>query len=303
METTLALFLAFRVAIFLTRAVPLRVSYSLARIAGLAAFYAWPGGRRRSIQNLRRVVGGDPRAAKRYARRSFGNYLVYLVDFVRFMGTDPDEVRRRVLVEPDLWARIHAERHGNGIVFMTMHYGNWDLGASILVLNGFALSAIADEFQNRRVNDLVIGSRRHLGMNIIPVGHLGPGILRALRNDDVVALLVDIPQAEGGVDVEFFGATIRVSDGPARIALRAGSSVVVATVPRLHSWTDAVTADVAIVEFTPTGDAEDDVRGLTQAVFTDLEGLVRQHPDQWYIFRSLWLDDRAALAVSAPAQG
>ncbi len=303
METTLALFLAFRVAIFLTRAVPLRVSYSLARLLGLAAFYAWPGGRRRSIQNLRRVVGGDPRAARRYARRSFGNYLVYLVDFVRFMGTDPEEVRRRVMVEPDLWGRVNAERQGNGIVFMTMHYGNWDLGASILVLNGFALSAIADEFQNPRVNELVIGSRRHLGMKIIPVGHLGPGILRALRNDDVVALLVDIPQAEGGVDVEFFGATIRVSDGPARIALRAGSSVVVAAVPRLHRWTDAVTAEVAIVDFGPTGDAEDDVRGLTQAVFANLEGLVRQHPDQWYIFRSLWLDDRAAVAGSAPARG
>jgi len=296
METTLALFLAFRVAIFLMRAIPLRVSYSLARMVGFAAFYAWPGGRRRSIQNLRRVVGGDPRAARRYARRSFGNYLVYLVDFVRFVGTDADEVRRRVVVEADLWERVHAERHGNGVVFMTMHYGNWDLGASILVLNGFAISAIVDEFRNPRVNQLVIGSRRHLGMNIIPVGHVGPGILRALRNDDGVALLVDVPQAEGGVDVEFFGSTIRVADGPARIALRAGASVVVAAMPRLHRWTDTVVAEVAMIRFTPTGDAEDDVRGLTQAIFTDLEGLVRKHPDQWYIFRSLWLDDRAPAA-------
>jgi len=291
-ETTLALFLVFRIAIFLMRAIPLRVSYSLARLIGLGAFYAWPSGRRRSIQNLRRVVGGDPRAARRYARQSFGNYLVYLVDFVRFMGTEADEVRRRVSVNPDLWDRVHAERRGNGIVFMTMHFGNWDLGAAILVLNGFALSAIADEFPNPRVNRLVMGSRRHLGMNIIPVGRMGPGILRALRNDDVVALLVDVPQAEGGVDVEFFGSTIRVADGPARIALRAGSAVVVATVPRLSRWTDAVGTDLAVVDFTPTGDAEADVRGLTQAVFANLEGLVSQHPEQWYIFRSLWLDDR-----------
>ena len=59
MEITLALFLAFRVAIFVLRVIPLRVSYSLARVVGLVAFYAWPGGRRRSIQNLRRVLGGD----------------------------------------------------------------------------------------------------------------------------------------------------------------------------------------------------------------------------------------------------
>ena len=292
-ETALALFLAFRAAIFLTRAIPLRISYAIARAVGVAAFYAWPGGRRRSNQNLRRVLGGDPRAARTYARRSFGNYLVYVVDFFRFLGTDADEIQRRVVVEEAVWARLREERRGNGIVFMTMHFGNWDLGAAILVLNGFPLSAIADEFSNERLNDLIIGSRRHLGMNIIPVGRMGPGILRALRNNDVVALLVDVPQAEGGVDVEFFGSTIRVSDGPARIALRAGSSVVAATLPRLDEWHDTVGADIAPVDFTPSGDAEADVRGLTQAVFTNLEGLVSRHPEQWYIFRSLWLDDRA----------
>ena len=239
------------------------------------------------------MLGGDPRAGRTYARRSFGNYLVYVVDFFRFLGTDADEIQRRVVVEEAVWARLREERRGKGIVFMTMHFGNWDLGAAILVLNGFPLSAIADEFANERLNKLIIGSRRHLGMNIIPVGRMGPGILRALRNNDVVALLVDVPQAEGGVDVEFFGSTIRVSDGPARIALRAGSSVVVATLPRLDEWHDTVGADIAPVDFEPSGDAEADVRGLTQAVFTNLEGLVRRHPEQWYIFRSLWLDDRS----------
>lgn len=299
MEAALALFLAFRVAIFLSRTVPLRISYGLARILGVAAFYAWPGGRRRSIQNLRRVVGRDPGTARRCARRSFGNYLVYLVDFVRFLGTDAEEIRRRVVIDESTWARLREERRGNGIVFMTMHYGNWDLGAAILVLNGFPLSAIADEFANERLNRLVIGSRKHLGMNIIPVGRMGPGVLRALRNDDVVALLVDVPQAQGGVDVEFFGATIRVPDGPARIALRAGSSVVAATLPRLHRWSDTVGADVAPVDFTPSGDAEADVQALTQAVFSHLEGLVRRDPEQWYIFRSLWLDDRAPALAGA----
>src|SRR5690606_4906571 len=128
---------------------------------------------------------------------------------------------------------------------------------------------------------------------------VGPGILRALRNDDVVAMLVDIPQPEGGVRVEFFGSTISVPDGPARIALRAGSSVVAATLPRLARWSDQVGADIAPVTFHPTGDAERDVQALTQQVFHALEGLVRQHPEQWYIFRNLWLADRVAGARPA----
>jgi hypothetical protein len=85
-----------------------------------------------------------------------------------------------------------------------MHFGNWDLGAAILSINAFPISAIADSFANERVNRLVIGSREHLGMKIIQADRLGPGILRALRGNDVVAMLIDVPQAEGGVQVEFF---------------------------------------------------------------------------------------------------
>ena len=223
------------------------------------------------------------------------------MDFFRFFGTTAEEVRRRVVVPESVWERLRAERRGEGIVFMTMHFGNWDLGAAVLVLNGFPISAIADEFPNERLNRLVLGSRRHLGMNIIPVGRMGPGILRALRNNDVVALLVDVPQPAGGVQVQFFGSTISVPDGPARIALRARASVVAATLPRLHAWDDRVGADIAPVPFEPTGDQEADVRALTQAVFCQLEELVRRHPEQWYIFRNLWVADRVEATEPARA--
>lgn len=292
METTLALFLAFRLATILTRALPLRVSYAVARGIGVLAFYAWPGGRRRSIQNLTRVAGGDVHLGRRYARASFVNYVLYLVDFFRSFGTGPEDVRRRVRVPEDVWERLRAERRGHGIVFMTMHYGNWDMGAAVLALNGFPISAIADQSPNARLNRLIVDSRRHLGMRIIPAGRTGPGILRALRNDDVVAMLIDIPQPQGGVQVQFFGETIEVPEGPARIALGAGSSVVAALLPRLDGWSDRVGAEVAPVRYEPTGDRDADIQHLTQAVFTELEAMIRRQPDQWYIFRTLWTADR-----------
>ncbi|MQC17372.1 MAG: hypothetical protein DWG82_03945 [Chloroflexi bacterium] len=292
MEAALALFLAFRLATILTRALPLRISYAVGRGAGIVAFYTWPGGRRRSIQNLMRVTDGDEGEARRLARASFANYVVYLVDFFRSFATDPDDVHRRVRLPEEIWERLRGERRGNGIVFMTMHFGNWDMGAAILALHGFPISAVADQFANERLNRLIVESRRHLGMNVIPAGRTGPGILRALRNNDVVALLVDVPQQRGGVEVEFFGETIAVPDGPARIALSAGSSVVAALLPRVSPWSDQVGAQIAAVPYTATGDRDADVRGLTQAVFGELEAMIRQEPDQWYIFRHLWVADR-----------
>lgn len=286
----------FRIASFLARRSPLRVAYMFGRAAGLGAYYAWPGGRRRCVQNMLHVTAGDEGAAKRNARASFANYGAYLIDFLRFEALDLHEVRRRVVF--DDWDAIEAQRQGNGILFVTIHFGNWDLGAAALVDAGYPTSVIADRFDDPRLNELVLSSRRTLGMEIVAADRMGPGILRALRRNDVVAVLGDVPDRRSFVEVEFFGGTIAVTDGPARIALRTGASVIAATIPRLGRWSDRVTGELEPVEFTASGNAAEDIRGLTQATFRCFERMIHRHPDQWYIFRNLWVSE---MAEGAPA--
>ena len=289
------LWLAMRAGTSLANALPLRVSYTLARGAGTAAYWLWFGGRRRCAANMLHVTAGDEGLAKRYARQSFGNYAVFLIDFLRSMKSTPEDTRRRVIF--DDWDQLHAQRSGHGIFFVTMHLGNWDLGAAALALAGFPITVVADSFNNPRVDELVRSSREHLGMTVLAAERMGPGILRALRRNDVIAALADVPARNGaGVEVQFFGETIRVHDGIARIALRTGASVVVGTLPRQHPWHDDVEAWIEPVPFTATGDRDDDVQALTQAIFDRLETMVRRRPDQWYIFRHLWTADVAASA-------
>jgi KDO2-lipid IV(A) lauroyltransferase len=284
--------LALRTGAFLARIVPLRVSYGVARTAGSLAYWLWPGGRRRTIDNMRHVTEGDEALARRYARQSLANYAVFLVDFLRSMSATPEDIRRRVIF--DRWEQLQALRDGNGIVFVTMHFGNWDLGAATLALHDFPITVVADSFDNPRIDRLVRQSREYLGMTIIPAERTGPGILRALRRNDVIAALADVPaSSKGAVEVRFFGDVIRVYDGVARIALRTGATVVAATLPRHAPWSDRVDAWVEPVPFEPSGDGEADARALTQAIFERFEGMVRRRPDQWYIFRHLWASDAA----------
>src|SRR5205823_5118276 len=94
--TPVALYHAFRLAAALARAAPLRLSYAVGGACGAAAYYAWPGGRRRCIANMRHVVGSEAHA-RRMARRSFANYGIYLVDFLRSTSVTAEEVRTRVV--------------------------------------------------------------------------------------------------------------------------------------------------------------------------------------------------------------
>jgi lauroyl/myristoyl acyltransferase len=290
------LWLAMRGGIALANIVPLRVSYALARGGGTLAYWLWPGGRRRCVANMRHVTGGDDALARRYARESFGNYAVFLIDFLRSMRLTPEDLERRIIF--DRWEELWAQRRGQGIVFVTVHYGVWDLGAAALAQAGFPITVVADSFDNPRVDALVRESREYLGMTVLPAERMGPGILRALRRDDVIAVLADVPAPpDGGVEVEFFGDAIRVHDGIARIALRSGASVVAGALPRETPWSDRVEGWMEPVPFEPTGDSEQDVQALTQAIFARLEGLVRRRPEQWYIFRHLWAADAAAEAA------
>ena len=272
----------------MARLLPLVLSYTIARGAGILAYYVWGGGRQRCIANMLHVTGGDRRAAQHLARCSFSNYGAYLVDFVRLIGARPEEVQRRMILED--WERIAAMRTGNGIVFATIHFGLWDLGAIALSANGFPVTTIADPFHNPRIDELILGTRKRLGLTIVSADRMGPRVLRALKRNQVTALLIDVPSPEAGIQVEFFGELVAVPDTFARLALRAQSPVIAATLPRIGRWNDHARGRVEPVTFEPTGDIERDVRDLTQATFHTLESQIRDDPAQWYIFRRLWLE-------------
>ena len=288
----MAIYWALRFSGWMLALVPLRVSYRAARYVGMAVFMLWRGGRRRCIANMRHVTAGDTKLARRYARSSFAYYAAYLVDFLRFGALSADELCRRI--DFDDWEELDGAREGDGVVFVTVHFGNWDLAAARIAQHGLPLAVVADTFDHEGVNELVVGTRERLGMHIIPSRRTGPGILRALRGNEIVALLMDIPQTDGGVEVEFFGAAVAVPDGPARLALRTGAPIVAGVLPRLGPTSERFRGEVERVSFSPSGEREQDVRDLTQAAMRALERMVSRHPDQWYLFRSLWVGDREA---------
>jgi KDO2-lipid IV(A) lauroyltransferase len=109
-----------------------------------------------------------------------------------------------------------------------------------------------------------------------------------LRRNQVVGFVCDGPQREGGVEVTFFGQRAWLPGGPARFALRCGSPMVFGYVGRRPGDRTFFGGIEPLDAYTPTGDEAADMRALTQAWVVRLEDLLRQHPDQWYMFRQMW---------------
>lgn len=290
----------FQLGRWLVDRLPLRVSYAGAALIADLGWLLLPAQRANATENMRHIAGpAQPRRARTLARRSFRNYAKYVVDFIRLPAFSAAELAQRF--DFDDWAQYDAAlARGRGCILALMHFGNWDIGGPVLARRGYAFNAIAETQAHGRLNDDLIAARTAHGIKLIPMERAATGIIRAMRRNETLAILIDRPLDDGGIEVDFFGAPVRVPAGPARIALRTGAKVIAVSQVRSRPNADRVRviADFDI-EAPNTGDAERDARALTQRIMAAHERVIRRYPDQWYMFRRMWAAPRDGAAAPA----
>jgi KDO2-lipid IV(A) lauroyltransferase len=271
----------------LLRFIPVRAAYAVVDLFAPIVSRLWGSQYRYALANMHRVLGPrpDPLEVRRQVRNVFRNYARYMVDLLSLPRTAADEVERRFAVQ-GLENLEHCLDRGRGVVMVTAHIGNWDMAGVFLASRGYPVNVIHDTLHPKRWNDRVQGIRALIGLRLIPVESGVRQMLRALRQNEILAILIDRPMDDAGVPVHFFGAETRVPGGAATLALRAGAPVVCAVALRTRDGFEALVSP--IIEIQPSGDPRQDVQDLTQRVMSWLEALIRQHPDQWYMFRNMW---------------
>lgn len=278
----------WRLGLVIWRYLPLAVGYRLADFVGDLTYLAWPKGRLYARTNMRRVLGDDVSrgAVNRAARQSLRNYCRYLVDFIRFPMLRHEDIQQKVVF--DGWENFdYALKGGRGAIFIGLHFGNWDLAAAAIAFKNYPLNVIAETFKYPPLNRLVQQARRERGMKVIPLERAAIGVIRALRNNEILALLIDKPRPEDGVQVNFFDRPIKVPSGPAVLALRTGAKVVPGALVRLPNGRfQGLVGE--FIDIKPTGNSQEDVAAITQCIMDSLERMVRHFPEQWFAFRPMW---------------
>ncbi len=274
-------------------------------------YYGWASKRQVTIANMARILGttpSDPRA-RRLARVSWRNYGRYLADFLALPNMTSEAVLARmrdVSGEPGAFGRIDkALARGKGLIIVTAHFGAFDV-AGVIVAARAPLTVLVDTFTDPRMDRLIQSLRARFGMSVIRAEKSPRPILRALRANQAVAILTDRPLPPGeGTPVTFFGARCYAPSGVAQLALLSGAAVATGFCyyDGRHSKTYYALLNDPI-SFEPTDDREADVIALTQRIYSGLEEIIRQRPEQWYMFRPFWPvepDDALAGADEASA--
>lgn len=293
----IVLYWLWRLGMFLIATTPRRVSFWMAGAMGQVAYYLMPLRRRVAEENFSYVLGkpaSDP-AVKRVARGAFKNFARQLRDVMIYPSMSASELDRRVsIVNPADFECALAQ--GKGAIIVSAHFGNNDLPSAVMAMHFKPFTLVAETLRPPQLMDHLTKIRAARGVHMFPYETAPRKILQALKRNEMTAFLLDFGVTHHyditTVPVTFFGEPTDFPAGPAQMALLTGAAILVG-----HAY--VADNEHMYVHTTPPifvekgGDRHATIQATMQEIARRMEVFIREHPEQWYVFRPMWnLDEK-----------
>ena len=267
---------------------PHSLSRAVCAALGWLSYGLWPRLRRVGLFNLRLAFpDGQDRERRQILFGLFQNLGRMLADFSQFPKLNRSNIERLIVYEGfEHFAR--AKDQGKGVLFLTAHFGNWELSSFAHGLYGFPCNFVIRELDNPLVGKLINGYRSASGGRPIEKKDFAFQAIRSVKRGEAVGILMDQNmQPAEGVFVNFFGHAACTTSGPARLAQKTGVPIVLGLViwdSKLRKY--RLRFDP--VEWIRREDPEEEIT-VNTANFTRLiEDYVRRYPDHWLWVHRRW---------------
>ncbi len=214
------------------------------------------------------------------SKRIFRNFARNLVDYGRFDTITDEALDRLILSAQNFHFLEESFSKGRGVILVTGHIGNWELGALFFARHGFKINVVTIPEGRERIDSIRGAYRMRQDIHTIVVDgspFSSLEIVAALRRGEIVAMLVDRWEGADGVPVKFFGADRRFPRGPFVLSRATGAPVIPAFIVREGSIYRGVVDPPFFME------KPEDEPGARR-VSESLERMIRTYPDQWYNF-------------------
>jgi KDO2-lipid IV(A) lauroyltransferase len=274
---------------------------SLVRACGTAlglTFYTVDRAHRRIAErNLATAFPVRSEAERRaIGRAAFAHFGRLLMELLKFSTLSRDQMLARVEFDGDERARA-AYAHGRGVLFVTGHFGFWELQALVHAIRVEPVVVLGRALDNPYLNALLERIRERTGNTVIYRKGTIRRVMRTLEANHGVAVLIDQHiMSRDAIYVDFFEQPAATTSAVAALALRTGAVVVPVFALPVGGGRYRMIYEHPVEP--PRGDpepaggpvSEQAIREFTQRCTDVLEMYVRRHPDLWLWMHRRWRD-------------
>ena len=276
---------------FLACALPLKLAYAVAIFFSDSRFIVADQDRKYVYANLKTIFPDKSRKElKDIRRRMFRNFAKYLVDFFRSPRNSESYMRKKITVE-GFEHYDKALKEGKGVIALTAHIGNWELGGQVIARN-YEFWVVALPHADPDVNRFFNGRRETGGMKVIPFGKAARLCLQLLRQNKIIGLVGDRDfSKDRGIVVEYHDKPAYHPKGQASLAIATGAPIIPGFM--IRNPDDSFTLKIQPpIEAKPGQKAsnDDDLRELIGRYKIVVEDFIKMYPDQWFMFRQYWVE-------------
>ncbi len=244
--------------------------------------------RNRIIRSNLKFAFGDTLDETRYetiARYCYRNLVLNFLQVMENRRNRPEELASMVTFE-NREAIDALLAQGRGIVFVSGHFGNWELGGAALSSLITPVTSIYKGFDRPEFDPYLYEARTRHRMELAEKSGALKHIAKALRAKRSVLLMIDqASKPRYGIPVDFFGHTTYHTFSAATLAQKFDAPIV-----GVYIFTDDEKRYT--IRFEPpievAGSDEASIAEATRAQVHDLERAIRERPELWFWCHKRW---------------
>lgn len=214
--------------------------------------------------------------------------LIYnLADFVKNQGISKAELLKKVnFINEDIL--IEALKKNRKIIFMTAHYGNWELLSLAIAAKFTPLTGVGRDLDSKVMNSILNKNREQFDIELLSKTGAMKGMIKALKSNRPIGLLVDQNTKDTeGILIDFFGKKARHTPSIAILAKKF-DAIIIPSFIQTNDYKEFTIKFLEPIEIENTNDYDTDIFNCVQKQALVTENIIREKPEEWFWFHKRW---------------
>jgi KDO2-lipid IV(A) lauroyltransferase len=272
----------------LARRLPRQAGFKVFSAMGGTAGYLLKRDRQRALDNLGIAFPDMPLSFRRaMANAMFKSLGRNAFEFLNLEGSSKGRVMNLVERVEGLEHFVNAFDNRRGVIGITGHIGCWELLAAYFANRGYPVNVVGRELWEKRLNRELIKVRESVGYRTIDRDTGGREMMRVLRENRVLAVLIDQHTRVNGIYVPFFNRPAHTPTGVVRLARSTGATIVPMAIYMTRPGKHLIRV-LPPIQWPASVSRDREIEIVTERCSRAIEDLIRCDPKQWVWFHQRW---------------